>query len=270
MIRLSISNIAWASEKDETIYSFMKELGFTGLEIAPTRLFPESPYDKCSEARDFTRDLKTRFGFSVPSMQSIWYGKTEMIFGDESERCELLSYTEKAILFAKAIGCGNLVFGCPKNRIMPEGKDSSVAIEFFRRLGELAKDNGTVIAMEPNPAIYGTNYINTTKSAIELISEVDSEGFKLNLDMGTVIENSEDLSMFYDMPEIINHVHISEPYLEPLEKREIHKVLKVLLEKVNYGGYVSIEMKKQDDTARIKEIMSYVSDLFGKSGKDVV
>ena len=32
--------------------------------------------------------------------------------------------------------CGNLVFGCPKNRIMPEGADEAVAVEFFRHLGE--------------------------------------------------------------------------------------------------------------------------------------
>ena len=268
MTRLSISNIAWTSENDETVYSFMKELGFTGLEIAPTRIFPEAPYDKCSRAHDFKLDLNKRYGFDIPSMQSIWYGKSEKIFGCEQERLELTSYTEKAILFAKSIGCGNLVFGCPKNRIMPEGADRSVAVEFFRHLGEFAKENGTVIGMEPNPAIYGTNFINTTKSAIELIFEVDSEGFKLNLDMGTVIENGEDLSILYDKPEIINHVHISEPYLEPVTKRKIHEDLRDLLLKVNYGGFVSIEMKKQDDLSKVKQVMEYVSDLFGKSDKD--
>lgn len=270
MIRLSISNIAWSSENDETIYSFMKELGFTGLEIAPTRIFPETPYDRCPEARDFMLDMRNRYGFAIPSMQSIWYGRTEKIFGSESERRELTSYTEKAIRFAKSIGCGNLVFGCPKNRIMPEGADKAVAVEFYRHLGEFAKDNGTVIAMEPNPGIYGTNYINTTKDALDLISEVDSEGFKLNLDMGTVIENGEDLTALYEKPEIINHVHISEPYLEPVVKRKIHEDLRDLLLKVNYGGFVSIEMKKQDDTGKIKEIMEYVSDLFGESCKDVI
>ena len=92
--------------------------------------------------------------------------------------------------------------------------------------------------------------------------------FKLNLDMGTVIENGEDLSILYDKPEIINHVHISEPYLEPVTKRKIHEGLRVLLDKVNYGGYVSIEMKKQDDLSKVKQVMEYVSDLFGKSDKD--
>ena len=45
-MRLSISNIGWVSESDEQIYKIMKKLDFQGLEIAPTRIFPESPYDK--------------------------------------------------------------------------------------------------------------------------------------------------------------------------------------------------------------------------------
>ena len=42
-MRLSISNIGWVSESDEQIYKIMKKLDFRGLEIAPTRIFPESP-----------------------------------------------------------------------------------------------------------------------------------------------------------------------------------------------------------------------------------
>lgn len=54
------------------------------------------------------------------SMQSIWYGRTEKLFGTEEERNLLLDYTKSAVDFAAAIGCKNLVFGCPKNRCIPE------------------------------------------------------------------------------------------------------------------------------------------------------
>ena len=45
--------------------------------------------------------------------------------------------------------------------------------------------------MEANPAIYNTNYINTTQEALDLIREVGSDGFRLNLDVGTMLENGE-------------------------------------------------------------------------------
>lgn len=264
MFDLSISNIAWVSEKDEEIYKMMKDLGFKGLEIAPTRVFPEGPYDRISEAGVFAKKIKKEYGFTVPSMQSIWYGRKENIFNGEEDRETLRKYTEKAILFAKETGCKNLVFGCPKNRIVPEGVDPSEANGFFKAIGDFAKDNGTVVGMEANPTIYGTNFINTNASALKLIEEVESEGFKLNLDVGTMIENGEDISVLKGNAGLINHVHISEPNLVPVKKRKFHKVLSEFLKEEGYKGFVSIEMKTTDDIDGLKRIMEYAVSVFGE------
>jgi sugar phosphate isomerase/epimerase len=87
-------------------------------------------------------------------------------------------------------------------------------------------EKGTVIGMEANPPIYNTNYINDTLSALELIKEVNSEGFKLNLDIGTMIENKEPVDELVGNVNMINHVHISEPNLKPIEKMTLHRELK--------------------------------------------
>ena len=42
--KLAISNIAWHKNDDEAVYTAMQQAGFTGLEIAPTRIFPVQPY----------------------------------------------------------------------------------------------------------------------------------------------------------------------------------------------------------------------------------
>ena len=117
--------------------------------------------------------------------------------------------------------------------------------------------------MEANPPIYNTNYINDTASALELIKEVDSKGFLLNLDMGTMIENKEDVSVLADNVKYINHVHISEPGLRPVEKREIHKELYDVLKKEAYQGYISIEMGRLDSMELIENTMQYVRSVFG-------
>ena len=93
-MKLSISNIAWVTEDDESIYSLMKELSFTGLEIAPTRIFPDTPYDRLDEASKWREHIRKDYGFEIPSMQSIWYGRKELVFGSEEER-KLLSITQK-------------------------------------------------------------------------------------------------------------------------------------------------------------------------------
>ena len=66
-----------------------------------------------------------------------------------------------------------------KTRVIEKEEDYQIAIGFFKELGDYAFSKNTVIGMEANPAIYNTNFINDTKSAIELIEMVDSKGFLL-------------------------------------------------------------------------------------------
>ena len=75
-MRLSASNIGWSTAEDERVWEKMKQLGYTGLEIAPTRVFPERPYDNLPGAALFAGVMWQKYGFSIPSMQSIWYGWT--------------------------------------------------------------------------------------------------------------------------------------------------------------------------------------------------
>ena len=261
-MKLSISNIAWDSENDKKVYELMKKYSYEGLEIAPTKVFLENPYEKLEKADMWRKDLNDKYGFKISSMQSIWYGKKERLFGTNEERKELQNYTEKAIDFAKMIECKNLVFGSPKNRNLEENENPGKAKEFFKSIGEYAFKNNTVIGMEANPTIYNTNYINDTKSALELIKTVDSRGFLLNLDIGTVISNNENIEEILGNVEYINHVHISEPWLKIIEKREIHKKLKSILKNENYKGFVSIEMAKVEKIEEIEKVMEYIREVF--------
>lgn len=263
-MKLSISNIGWLAEADQKGYELMKKYRFTGLEIAPTRIFPENPYEDLYAAKDWAVEIKKDYEFEIPSMQSIWYGRNEKVFGSEEEKTALIDYTKKAIDFAEVIGCKNLVFGCPRNRSIPEGANVGDSIPFFKALGDYAFGRGCVIAMEANPPIYNTNFINTTEQALDLIKMVDSKGFLLNLDVGTMIENGENVSVLEGNEKYIHHVHISEPGLKPIEKRELHNELAEMLSSVDYSGYISIEVGKQEKIEYLTNMMKYVMDCFEK------
>lgn len=259
-IKLSISNIAWAKDNYKVVYNYLNTKGFSGIEIAPTKIFSTNPYDKLEDAECYSLHMKDKYGLSISSIQSIWYGRNERLFGSLEDRELLLDYTKKAINFAERIGAKNLVFGCPKNRNISTMEDKKIAVNFFRELGDYALAHGTVLALEANPQIYGTNFINTTKEAVELINEVDSKGFMLNLDFGTMIYNEEDVETINSFVDKINHVHISEPYLNPIKKREQHKSLFNILEKNKFEGYVSIEMSMQDDVDTLLKTIDYIKN----------
>ena len=262
-MKLSISNIGWEAEDDSRVYELMKKYGFEGLEIAPTRIFPNNPYCKLSAAKMWSENLIEQYGFVVPSMQSIWYGCQEKMFGSDSERQQLIEYTKMAVDFASVIGCHNLVFGCPRNRNLPKSADRNIGTDFFRTISDYAAEKGTVIGMEANPPIYNTNYINDTKSAFQLINSVNSAGFRLNLDVGTMVENRENVAELEGKVCLINHVHISEPGLKTIEKRQLHRSLWQLLNSEGYDRFVSIEVGKTADIRKLEEQMDYVREIFG-------
>ena len=262
-MKLAASNIAWGPGQDPIMYMTLAELGYKGLEIAPTRLFPDEPYERLSDASGFASQLMSEHGLAVCSMQSIWFGRKHRIFGSAEEREELVCYTIKALGFAKAIGCTNLVFGNPKNRNLECHEAAGAGIGFFRRIGDLAHEAGAVIAMEPNPVIYGTNFLNTTAETAKYVREIGSAGLRMNLDFGTLLYNGEGLSVVEENLDIINHVHISEPNLAVIAESPRHLDLACMLRENGYGGFVSLEMRKQDCEEDLSDALAYIKEVFG-------
>jgi sugar phosphate isomerase/epimerase len=198
-------------------------------------------------------------------MQSIWFGRSESIFGSDEERGILIDYTKQAIDFAAAINCRNLVFGCPKNRNMPADADVKTAQNFFTELADYAASKNCAIALEPNPTLYGTNFINRTSEAIDFAKSINSAGFTVNLDSGTIIENNESDEIFdliTDNVNLISHVHISEPNLVQIAKQKLHQDLAATLRKAGYDKFISIEMKNLGEIELVKETIKYIKEVF--------
>ncbi|MDR3599044.1 MAG: sugar phosphate isomerase/epimerase [Desulfosporosinus sp.] len=263
-MELGISNIAWKSEDDHLVYHKMRAMGFTALEIAPTRWVDNHPYEQKNVllAKKIMQDIQAEYHFHLSSMQSILFGVTDRIFYGDKERSSLLSYLHKAISYASEIGCKNIVFGCPKNRaIVNLETQYEVGVKFFQQIAQFAAEKNVYFSIEANPAIYNTNYINTTQQAVQLIQRVNCQAFGLNLDLGTMIENKETIQDIKKYLKYINHIHISEPYLEVLQERLEHKELFRILKNSVYHKAVCIEMKLVHDVNKVLESMEYIASL---------
>ncbi len=261
-MKLSISNIGFDDNQKEKVYELLNKYKYSGLEIAPSIFVGENPYDKNDIAAQKAKKLYDDYKLKISSMQSIWYGCTGNIFV-EDEALNLIEYTKKAVLFAKEIECGNLVFGCPKNRFIPEGKNEKDAEGFFNAIAKFACENNTNIALEANPEIYGTNFCNKSEQAFNFAKNI--EGLKMNYDLGTLLINGESLEVLQENIKLVNHVHVSEKELMPIsdakERRILHRELAKLLKNANYNNYVSIEMKKCD-LNQVEKIIYQVAEDF--------
>ena len=173
----------------------------------------------------------------------------------------LLEYTKRAIRFADAIECRNIVFGCPRNRVIKNDGEKHIVEEFLLKCAEESAKYGIVIAVEANPPIYQTNYLNSTYQVLDLIKRKNHPSLKLNLDCGTIIENGEKLNLIFEDTYLISHVHISEPELVIIKKREIHRAIVEHL-RGQYHHFISIEMQQQKNIDDLFSTMKYIRDIF--------
>lgn len=253
-MKLAASNIAWSPTDRINAYRLLTEFGFSGLEIAPGLFFHEAddPFHPTDEVIAEALDEIHEAGLSLVSMQSLLFGvKGAALFESVESRYRFEAGIERAINLADRLGIPNLVFGSPKQRVVPKdmtmGDAWSEAAILFRRMGDTALASDTFLAIESNPAAYGTNFLNTLEEASAFVSEVNHPAITVILDVGAMHMNGE----FSSIPEQINsacmklsHIHISEPNLgpAPANMKQAETILNALKD-VNYKSAVSIEMK---------------------------
>ncbi len=269
-MNLAISNIAWLPEQRLDVYALMQKFGYTGLEIAPAlfQRVSNAPYTQKQSVSDAAVAELEEFGLSVVSMQALHFGEEGMaLFGSSAERHKLFDCTKLALDYAGKLGIRNLVFGSPKLRHVPEGMSpeqvEDISIPFFLELSQEALARGCVIGLEPNAKDYGTNFINTTEQALDLIKKVSCDGLMLNLDMGNLITNRTDTALLKDAIPYISHVHYSLPMLQIIKRENIDVFRRfddILRAKVEKNVYFSIEMGRCE-LSFIEDALQLLADM---------
>lgn len=269
-MKLAMSNIAWAPEERLDAYRLMANAGLTGLEIAPGLFFHEAadPFVPDAASADQAVREAEAFGLSLVSMQSLLFGvEGAGLFDGPESRARLTIGLVRAIDLAGRFGIPNLVFGSPLQRRVPDGVSMDRALdeatEVFRAVGDHAARAGTRIAIEANPAAYGTNFLTHLEDARGFVDRVDHPAIVAILDLGAMHMNGEFDSVPGRIPALmkrLNHVHVSEPNLAsaPADQKALAPVLEAL-KRAGYANAVSIEMKRSD--AGLAEIEAALSRL---------
>ena len=250
---ISVSNIAWLPEQDFEVSKYLKHAGIHAIEIAPTRYFPD--LDKATK-EDFT-NLRAHWnglGIHISSMQSLLFNRPDLqLFGHPRSRAQLTNLLLKLSDFADILGAGPMVFGSPKNRSrngLDIEKAKYMARLFFTILDASWKNEGTFIAFEANPEVYGCNFITRTSEALEFVNSLSLKNMRWHFDLAcTELAGESPIDLISEATNLPSHIHISESNLLPLseEKTELYSNFFSILKNRDYRGFVTLEMRNTED-----------------------
>lgn len=264
IMKLAISNIAWDQHDDPEILELLKNNGVTGIEVAPTKLWPDWSTASHKEAVEYKKVMFEQ-GFDLPAMQAILFGKPELQVFDTASHAAFLEHIKLVADVANGFGSKVLVFGAPKNRKrgqIPYSKAVDIATEFFHKVAGICDAHECCIGLEHNPVEYGCDFVTNVLDAKELVEKVDHNGFKLHVDSAGLHMCGEDISEMINKAGKFVHYHISEPMLEPIYGGVVDQEKGInTLKSINYEQWVSIEMKQPASVELLKKSLEDVKKI---------
>ena len=246
-MKLAFSNIAWSPHDSPEVFALLRERGFTGIEVAPTKVWPGWAGADVQAARSYRRRLADE-GFAVPALQAVLFGKPDaQLFGDG--QAAFVSHLEEVAALAEALGAKAVVLGAPKQRRLGQQTTAEAlerATPVFHRLGQVYAEHGTCLCIEPNPSRYGCDFIIHAEEGADLVRRVNSSGFGLHLDAAGMFLEGDDLATVWPaVGGVVRHFHVSEPDLGDFrEPRVPHATNLAFLESHGFGGWLSVEMRE--------------------------
>jgi sugar phosphate isomerase/epimerase len=101
--------------------------------------------------------------------------------------------------------------------------------------------------------------LTNTEETLDFVKQVNHKNIKIHLDLGTIIYNKENIDIISAAYGYFTHFHVSEPGLDIIQERELHKDIK---ESLNlYSGFISIEMKTTP-IENIEKSLKYIASVF--------
>ena len=263
-MNIAVSNIAWTSEEEPEVAKALQELGIHHVEIAPTRVW-EDPTNVTDQQIQEYKDFWAKHDIEIVAFQSMLFPRPDLtVFGSPELRKQTQDHLAKFIELAGRVGAEVLVFGSPKNRIVPEGMAAdeawNIAKEFFTSLGNTAINAQTNFCIEPNAKEYNCNFVTTAAEGLKLVEEVDNLGFELHLDAAIMsMEGDDPQSSIENAREHLRHFHISAPMLMPIEEEKVnHQAYADALRSINYQHFTSIEMRPGDAGTNVERVQDAV------------
>jgi sugar phosphate isomerase/epimerase len=168
------------------------------------------------------------------------------IAGPDVDENRVLSYADTILSRAKKAGIPCIVLGSGGPRRIPEGYDRIKAqadfVTLCKKFAIIAGKYGIMIALESLQSSE-TNFLNTVKSAAEVVRAVNHPNFRLNADIFHMMRENESPQSIIDAADLLGHCEIAEKQTRSLPgvMGDEFKPYFRALRKAKYKGHIFIE-----------------------------
>ena len=260
-MKLSISNIAWNREENNSALRILKKYNIGAIDVAPTLL--SDSIEKLTDKK--VEKIKEHYEsnkIKLVGMQSLLYGFPEIsLFDGEKERNRIRMQLLKIFRIAKLLGIKKLIFGSPKNRFVRDFNQNieEIALRFFSEIADLSEKNDICICFEANPKQYGCNFITDTFEAVNFAKKLNHPNFKINLDTSTIILNNNNFKEVFEYAKkYIAHIHVSSPHIKDILNINHQEILEAI-KLIKYKGFISLEMKPNITDNNLKNLETNIN-----------
>jgi sugar phosphate isomerase/epimerase len=266
-MKYAICNETFGDQPFPEAWAVARELGYTGIEIAPFTLVPGAEIvatpavidvrDIPAAKRAETKQQAADAGLEVVGLHWI-LAKTEGFYLTSPDA----AVREKTSEYFKAVGqlCADLggtvlVLGSPFQRNLLPGvsyeEAEQYAAEVLRAAMPVYSDLGLTLALEPLAPSEG-DFLPTAESGIRLAELIDSPNCKLHLDVKAMSSEDKPIAdVIRDSRDWMVHFHANDPNLLGPGMGEVEfEPIFAALKEVEYDGWVSVEVFKYEPSAK--------------------
>ncbi len=250
-MRLSVSNIALPAYDHLPQLAAVRDAGFSGLEVAPSRVWRETWKGLTSAmVRDYRRHVEGA-GLRVVGLHSLLFDHPELgLFGDAETRGRTLEFIAHLSAVCRDLGGRTLVWGGGRRLgACDPGAAVVETLDFLERLDQKMKTHGTCLCFEPlGPG--DTRFINSVHESIDIVQRFDRPTLRVQIDAKALMENDEvEADVFRCAKPYLVHFHANDPGLGVLGPESVtqHQRIGEFLRDIGYRGFVSLEQVHRGD-----------------------
>lgn len=247
-MKFAICNETYQGWSFEDTCQHIARTGYDGVEIAPFTI-RDDPRDLDANDAARIKSAVSDSGLEVVGLHWLlvkpsWLNLTTP---DTLLQQDTIDFAVHLAEFCQSIGGRVLVWGSPKQRdVHPDWEYHDAfnrAADLLSKISQKIEDLEVVIAMEPL-ARSETNFLTTAAETVSLVKLINHPSIKLHLDVKAMSDEEKTIpEIITDSREYVAHFHANDPNMRGPGFGDVeYEPIVTALRKINYSGYVSVEV----------------------------